>query len=58
MAKKTNRMLTKSSRKPRDQEFMRKADLLCEWMMFHNKFPSAKSTTTGRRSIEHPHGTF
>ena len=58
MAKKTNRILTKSSRKPRDQEFVRKADLLREWMMFHNRFPSAKATTAGRRTIEHPHGTF
>jgi hypothetical protein len=55
MAKKTNRIC---SMKLMDQEFMRKADLLCEWMMFHNRFPSAKSTTAGRRTIEHPHGTF
>ena len=58
MAKKTYTIKTKSFRKPRDQEFVRKADLLCEWMTFHNRFPSAKATTAGRRTIEHPHGTF
>ena len=25
------------SRKPRDQEFITKADLLHEWMIFHNR---------------------
>ena len=48
----------KISRRPQDKAFFQKADLLQEWMIFHNKFPAAKTTIAGRNTIEHVHGTF
>ena len=45
-------------RRSNEIAFFKKADLLHDWMIFHNRFPAAKSTVAGRKTVEHALGTF
>ena len=49
---------SRSGIKYHDRVFYEKADLMHEWMIIHNRFPSAKSSKSLCKSVEHSHGSF
>ena len=55
---KSNKNKKTLCRSLKDQAFFKKADLLHDWMVFHNKFPAPKNTVAGRKTVEHVHGSF
>ena len=55
---KSNHNKKTQHRKSNEIAFFKKADLLHDWMRFHNKFPAAKSSVEGMKTVEHAIGTF